>query len=820
MSSEQSAGDAGTSSPAPRRPMHWAARGLLWVAGIVAAGLVSVLIIVGVALAVAYPNLPDVSDLSDYRPKLPLRVYSTEGVLIGEFGEERRQLTPIAEIPKVMKDAVIAVEDARFYSHSGVDYLGVMRAGLANLGKAKSQGASTITMQVARNVYLSSEKTFTRKLYEVLLTFKLEHLLTKEQILEIYMNQIFLGNRAYGFAAASETYYGKPLKDISIAEAAMLAGLPKAPSAFNPLTNPSRARARQQYIIERMVENGFITAEEGEVAKKQELHFRSASEMAGPHAEYIAETVRQLVHAQYGDEAYTRGLNVYTTVSATQQEAAYKALRKGIMDYEKRQIYRGPEEFVELPTDPKEMEDAIDDALADHPDNGDVMSAVVLEANTKKIVALRQGDERVEITGEGLRPAQSGLSDKAPPKTKIRRGAVIRVMKTPKNTWEITQLPEVEGAFVAVDPRDGAIHAMVGGFDFNKNKFNHVTQAWRQPGSGFKPFIYSAALEKGFTPTTVINDAPLFFDAGVTGGQPWEPKNYDGKFEGPMPLHQALAKSKNMVSIRILQAVGTQNAQDWITRFGFDAEKHPPYLTMALGAGSVTPMQMATGYSVFANGGYRVNPWLITKITDQKGRTLVESQPPLPNESVRAIDARNAFIMERLLAEVARSGTAAKVYATFKRPDLYGKTGTTNDSVDTWFNGFHPTLVAIVWIGYDQPKSLGDRETGGGLSLPVWISFMETALKGVPIMEPTAPQGVVNVGGEWYYEEFARGGGVASVGGTSGDVPAGAVPAPTQTGVPYDKSLLNSDQMPPGTAPPQQKSPAEERKSILDLFRN
>jgi penicillin-binding protein 1A len=799
--------------------LHWAARALLWLAGMAAAGLVSVLIIVGVALAVAYPNLPDVSDLSDYRPKLPLRIYSAEGVLIGEFGEERRNLTPINEIPKVMKDAVIAVEDARFYSHSGVDYLGVLRAGLANLGKAKSQGASTITMQVARNVYLSSEKTFTRKLYEVLLTFKLEHLLTKEQILEIYMNQIFLGNRAYGFAAAAETYYGKPLKDITIAEAAMLAGLPKAPSAFNPLTNPTRAHARQQYIIDRMVENGFITAEEGEAAKKQELHFRNATETAGPHAEYVAETVRQLVHAQYGEEAYTRGLNVYTTVNATQQEAAYKALRKGIMDYEKRQIYRGPEEFVDLPTDPKELDDAIDDALNDHPDNGDVMSAVVLEANPKKIVAMRPGDERVEITGEGLRPAQSGLSDKAPPKTKIRRGAVIRVMKTAKNTWEITQLPEVEGAFVALDPRDGAIHAMVGGFDFNKNKFNHVTQAWRQPGSGFKPFIYSAALEKGFTPSTVINDAPLFFDAGVTGGQPWEPKNYDGKFEGPMPLHTALAKSKNMVSIRILQAVGTQNAQEWITRFGFDADKHPAYLTMALGAGSVTPMQMATGYSVFANGGYRVNPWLITKITDQKGRTLVESQPPLPNESVRAIDARNAFIMKRLLAEVARSGTAAKVYATFKRPDLYGKTGTTNDSVDTWFNGFHPTLVAIVWIGFDQPKSLGDRETGGGLSLPVWINFMETALKGVPIMEPTAPPGVVNVGGEWYYEEYANGGGVTNVGGTSADVPAGAPPAPTQPTAPFDKSLLNSDLMPPGTQP-QQKSTPEERKSILDLFRN
>jgi penicillin-binding protein 1A len=718
-----------------------------------------------------------------------------------------------------MKDAVIAVEDARFYSHSGVDYLGVLRAGIANLGKAKSQGASTITMQVARNVYLSSEKTFTRKLYEVLLTFKLEHSLTKEQILEIYMNQIFLGNRAYGFAAASETYYGKPLKDITTAEAAMLAGLPKAPSAFNPLTNPSRARARQQYIIDRMVENGFITAEEGDAARKQELHFRSAAETAGPHAEYIAETVRQLVHAQYGEEAYTRGLNVYTTINATQQEAAYKSLRKGIMDYEKRQIYRGPEEFVDLPGDPKEVDDAIDDALSDHPDNGDVMAAVVLEAGPKKIVAMRSGDERVEITGEGLRPAQSGLSDKAPPKTKIRRGAVIRVMKTPKNAWEITQLPEVEGAFVAVDPRDGAIHAMVGGFDFNKNKFNHVTQAWRQPGSGFKPFIYSAALEKGFTPTTVINDAPLFFDAGVTGGQPWEPKNYDGKFEGPMPLHTALAKSKNMVSIRILQAVGTQNAQEWISRFGFDPDKHPPYLTMALGAGSVTPMQMATAYSVFANGGYRVNPWLVTKITDQKGRTLVESQPPLPNESVRAIDARNAFIMERLLSEVARSGTAAKVYATFKRPDLYGKTGTTNDSIDGWFNGFHPTLVAIVWMGFDQPKSLGDRETGGGLSLPVWIDFMQTALKGVPIMEPTAPEGVVNVGGEWYYEEYARGGGVTSIGGTSGDVPAGTAPAPTQPGAPFDKSLMNSDLMPPGTAP-SQKSPAEDRKSILDLFRN
>jgi penicillin-binding protein 1A len=794
---------------------------LLWACGVAAAGVLSLVIIACVALAVAYPNLPDVSELSDYRPKLPLRIYSADHVLIGEFGEERRSLTPISQIPAVMKNAVLAIEDARFYSHGGVDYRGLVRAAIANLGRVKSQGASTITMQVARNVYLSSEKTFTRKIYEVLLTFKLEHTLTKDQILEIYMNQIYLGNRAYGFAAAAETYFGKPMKDLTIAEAAMLAGLPKSPVGNNPLTNPTRARTRQLYIIDRMEENGFITAEEAAAAKKQELTFRNSADDTKVHAEYVAETVRQLVFAQYGEEAYTRGLNVYTTINAVRQDAAYHALRSGIMNYERRQIYRGPEEFVDLPASDKDAEDEIDDALTDHPDNGDVMSAVVLQATPKQIVAERQNGERVEITGEGLRPAQSGLSEKAPPKIKVRRGAVIRVVKTPKGHWEITQLPEVEGAFVALDPRDGAIQALVGGFDFNKNKFNHAMQAWRQPGSGFKPFIYSAALEKGFTPSTIINDGPLFFDAGVTGGQPWEPKNYDGKFEGPMPLHTALAKSKNMVSIRILQAVGTQNAQDWISRFGFDPEKHPPYLTMALGAGSVTPMQMATAYSVFANGGYRVNPWLISKITDQRGKVLVESEPPLPNESVRAIDARNAFIMDRLLQEVARIGTAARTQRELKRVDLYGKTGTTNDSIDSWFNGFQPTLVAIVWVGYDNPRSLGDRETGGSLSVPIWIDFMQTALKGVPVMEPSAPEGVVNVAGEWYYDEYAPGKGVSSLGvaPAPGDSPGPAAgspaPAPAPQ-APVDKSLLNSDGLPPSRA----GTPPDERRSILDLFRN
>ncbi|WP_281790133.1 penicillin-binding protein 1A [Limnohabitans sp. INBF002] len=748
-------------------------------------------LLVGVALAMAYPQLPDISDLADYRPKLSMRVYSVEGTQIGEFGEERRNLTPFKDIPKVMKDAVLAIEDARFYQHGGVDYIGLMRASLANLGRAKSQGASTITMQVARNVYLSSEKTFTRKIYEILLTSKLEHMLSKDQIFEIYLNQIYLGNRAYGFAAASEAYFGKPLKNISIAEAAMLAGLPKAPSAYNPIANPKRARARQLYIIERMEENGFITKEQAVAAKQEELKIRTAMSSLNTHADYVAEMARQLMFAQYGPEIYTRGLNVYTTVRASDQQAAYFALRRGIMDFERRQHYRGPERFINLPEKAAELEDAIDDALIEQGDKGDLLAAVVLDATPKKVRVMRQNSEVLEITGDGLQPVQSGLSDKAAPNIKLRPGALVRITKTAKGGWEITQLPEVEGGFVSIDPRDGAIHALVGGFDFNKNKFNHVTQAWRQPGSSFKPFIYSAALEKGFTPMTVVNDAPLFFDASVTGGQPWEPKNYDGTFEGPMTLRKGLAKSKNMISIRVLQAVGAQNAQDWIAQFGFDAEKHPPYLTMALGAGSVTPMQMAAGYSVFANGGYRVNPYLITKVTDQMGKTLSEFTPTPLDESARAIDARNAFVMTSLLQEVTRSGTAARAQATLKRNDIYGKTGTTNDSMDAWFAGYHPTLTAVTWIGYDTPRKLGDRETGGGLSLPVWISYMQHALQNVPITEPTPPAGLSHESGDWAYAEFSKGGGVSSLGLDS-------------------RSGSSSEQLPAN----------DEKKKILDLFKN
>lgn len=799
MSTENSPGAVNKrTSPAGSRWLVWVLKGLAWMGGTLLAIALSVAMAGLMALAIAYPNLPDVSELSNYRPKLPLRVYTAEGNLISEFGEERRNLTPIREIPKVMKDAVLAIEDARFYEHGGVDYVGVARAALANLGREKAQGASTITMQVARNVYLSSEKTYTRKIYEVLLTFKLEHMLTKDQILEIYMNQIFLGNRAYGFAAAAETYFGKPLKDVTVAEAAMLAGIPKFPSSANPIANFARARERQLHIIDRMQENNFITAEQAAAAKQQELVIRPSSDATRVHAEYVAEMVRQMMFAQYGEETYSRGLNVYTSIATDDQNAAYAALRRGILDYDRRQAYRGPEKFIDLPKDAQELGEAVDDALASHPDAGELFAAVVTQASARKVTVMRRGGEVVDITGAGLRPVSSGLAAKAGPNIRIRPGAVVRVLKTSRGDWELTQLPEVEGALVALDPRNGAVKALVGGFDYDKNKFNHVTQAWRQPGSSFKPFIYSAALEKGFSPTTMINDTPLFFDSSVTGGQPWEPKNYEGGFEGPMTMKRGLARSRNMISIRILQTITPQYGQEWVTRFGFDADKHPPYLTMALGAGSVTPMQLATGFAVFANGGYRVNPFLITRITDHTGRVLVESQPAGPSEANRAIDARNAFITHTMLNDVVRSGTAAKASAALGRPDLGGKTGTTNDSMDAWFAGYQPTLVAAVWMGYDTPRNLGARETGGGLSLPIWINYMRTALKGVPVAEPKPPEGVVRVGGDWYYEEYARGGGISNLGG------AGLAARPEPELAPENGTPAAS----------------EERNRILDLFKN
>ena len=715
------------------------------------------------ALAMAYPNLPALDSLTDYRPKIPLRIFSADNVLIGEFGEERRNLIRIKEIPDIMKKAVLAIEDDRFFEHGGVDYIGIVRAALHNLSGGARQGASTITQQVARNFFLSSEQTLKRKIYEVLLAWKIEKNLSKDQILEVYMNQIYLGQRAYGFSSAAQIYYGKKLQNISIAEAAMLAGLPKAPSAYNPVVNPKRARARQQYILQRMYQLGYITEPEYTRAKAEELKIKTNSSEFGVHAEYVAEMTRQLVYEQFQEETYTRGLNVFTTITKADQDAAYLAVRRGVMDYEKRHGYRGPENYIEIPSNKEEAEDAIEVELANHPDSDDLVAAVVLDATPQLITAVLVSGEEIKIEGVGLTFAANLLSAKAPPNKRVKRGAVIRVMQEGK-IWSVIQMPEVQSAFVAANTDDGAIRALIGGFDFNRNKFNHVTQAWRQPGSSFKPFIYSASLEKGLSPSTIINDAPISFDAGQTGGQPWEPKNYDGKYDGPMTMRKGLTKSKNMVSIRILHRIGAKYGQEYITRFGFDADKNPPYLTLALGAGAVTPLQMAGAYAVFANGGYKVSPYLISKITDASGKTLSEAKPDKAgDEANRVIDVRNAFLTDSMLKDVVTSGTAAKAMA-LKRTDLAGKTGTTNDSFDAWFAGYHPEIVGIAWIGFDQPKNLGNRETGGGLALPIWINYMQKALKNVPMAERIVPEGIITANGDYFYAENPPGQGVRNLG--------------------------------------------------------
>src|SRR3989454_7677067 len=709
-----------------------------------AAGLAAAAVLVlGLVVVLAYPNLPELGALTAYQPKIPLRIYSAEGTLIGEFGEERRAVVAIADVPPQLKHAIIAAEDERFYQHPGIDYIGVLRAAYANLvAGGRRQGASTITMQVARNFFLSSEKTLTRKLYEALLAFKIEHSLNKEQILELYVNQIYLGQRAYGFGAASQTYFGKALDQLNLAEIAMLAGLPKAPSMYNPISNPQRAKQRQQYVLRRMTELGYITAVQYEDAFKAPLRARREVSEYSIHAEFAAEMVRQALAEHYPEDVYTRGFRVYTTLRKADQEAAYDAVRKGVFDYDRRQGYRGPEGFYELR--PNVGEDEYDDALADHPDSDDLLAAVVLAVDAKQVDAALRTGEKLTLGGEGLRFAARALDPKTASQKRIRRGSIIRVQREGK-TWQIGQLPEIEAAFVSLDPQDGAIRALVGGFDFGRTKFNHVTQAWRQPGSSFKPFIYSAALEKGFTPATVIPDEPVVLEAEETGSQRWEPKNYDGKFEGPMRLRTALAKSKNMVSIRILDAIGAKYAQEYVTRFGFDAERHPPYLTMALGAGAVTMWQMARAYSVFANGGYLVQPYFIHKIVDDRGNVLALAEPRRAgDEALRVIDSRNAFIMDNMLQDVTRYGTAARA-ARMGRSDLAGKTGTTNEFVDAWFAGYQPQLVGIAWMGFDQPKSLGKNQTGSVVALPIWIGYMEKALKEIPEVPRSVPPGIVSV---------------------------------------------------------------------------
>ncbi len=704
-------------------------------------------LLLGLASALIYPDLPSLEALTNYKPKLPLRVYSEDGYLLAEYGEERRSFVDISKVPKNLQEAVIAIEDIRFYKHGGVDTKGILRAALNNVTGGSKEGASTITMQVARNFFLSSERSFKRKINEAMLAIKIEHSLSKDKILELYINQIYLGQRAYGFAAASQVYYGKPLDKLTLAETALLAGLPKAPSNYNPFVNPKRAINRQHEVLHNMLRYKFIDEASYQAALKEPLHFKSSKQSRDLAADYVGEIVRQSMYERYKEQIYSSGLKVYTTIIKADQEAANTAIAQGIMEYDLRHGYRGPEGYVassELVGESanQKMEKAID-ALETF---GGLSPAVVTKITDKGVRVHTTSGEDVQIEGEGLALVSRVLHDtKVGEKLKIKVGSIVRVMKEGES-WKITQLPQVESAFVSLDPKNGAVRALVGGFDFNRNKFNHVTQAWRQPGSSFKPFIYSAALEKGFTPASIIDDAPISFPASFTGsGSSWEPHNFDGKYEGPMRLRTALTKSKNMVSIRVLNSIGVEYAQDYITRFGFAAKDHPAYLTMALGAGSVTPWQMAEAYAVFANGGYRVNPYLIARIEDNKGKIIEETKfVEAGNDADRVIDARNAFLMTSMMQDVTRIGTAAKA-RQLGRSDLAGKTGTTNNHIDTWFAGFNPKKVAVVWMGYDKPQSLGGSETGGSAALPVWIKYMSSALKGIPDVDLAAPEGVSSI---------------------------------------------------------------------------
>ena len=718
----------------------------------------------GLAAALVYPSLPSLEALTDYRPKVPLRIYSEEGGLLAEFGEEKRSVVRLQEVPLVLRQDILAAEDERFYQHGGVDTLGVARAALSNLlsGGAK-EGASTITMQVARNFFLSSEKTLRRKLNETLLAFKIERELSKDQIFELYLNQIYLGQRAYGFAAAAQVYFGKPIGRIDLAEAAMLAGLPKAPSAYNPVVNPARAQARQHYVLRRMHELGYINDQQLAQAKAVKLKVRGSARLDDAAASHIAEMARQYVFQRYGDTIYASGMKVYTTIRLAEQKAAEAAVRLGVVEFNRRRGYPGPEAQVPWPADPEARARAVEDALSLPEING-LLPAVVMAVEAKQIRARLRGGEEIVLGEREIKFAGNALAKKTPVAKRLQPGSLIRVVQPePGKPWQLTYLPSVEAALVSLSPNDGAIRALVGGFNFARNQFNHITQAWRQPGSTFKPFIYSAALERGITPATVFEDAPVEVDPALTGGQVWAPKNYDGTMDGPITVRTALTHSKNLVSIRLLEATGPEFARDHAARFGFSANRIPPYLTLALGSGEVTPLQLVSAYAVFANGGILPSPYFLTRITDKDGKVL-ESFQAKPGE--RVLDPRNAFIMTTLMQDVVRRGTGAAA-SRLGRSDLAGKTGTTNDHRDTWFAGYNPDRVAVAWMGYDQPRPLGPGETGGVAALPIWMRYMGAALQGQPVKGYGVPEGVVTLAvdratgvprpegqPEYFYQEF------------------------------------------------------------------
>ena len=709
--------------------------------------------LVAIAILVTYPKLPSLDSLQHYQPKMPLTIYSADGEVIGIYGEQRRECTKIGDFPEVLRNAVIAAEDKRFYQHWGVDVWGVARAVVGNIVAGGVQsGASTITQQVAKNFYLSSEKTFTRKFNEALLAYKIEQSLSKDKILELYFNQIYLGQRAYGFASAAQIYFNKDVKELTLAEAAMLAGLPKAPSAYNPIVNPERAKLRQKYILNNMLEEKMITLQQRDQALNEELHYERFVQKIDQSALYVAEMVRQELYEKYGEDAYTQGFKVYTTVRTDHQKVATEALRKALRNFDRGSSYRGAESYIDL-SKGEDVEETVSQYLSGLYTVDKMVPAVVLDVTKRKNVVIQlPSGKRVTLDGRSLGFAARAVNNEKMGESRIRRGSVIRV-KNNGGRWVVVQEPLLQGALVSLDAKTGAVRALVGGYDFHSKTFNRAAQAMRQPGSTFKPFVYSAALSKGMTASTMVNDAPISLPGKGANGSVWTPKNSDGRYSGYITLRQALTASKNMVSIRILMSIGVGYAQQYIQRFGFKPSELPASLSMALGTGETTPLKIAEAYSVFANGGYRVSSHVIDKIYDSDGRLRAQMQPLVAGQNApQAIDPRNAYIMYKIMQDVVRVGTARGA-AALGRSDIAGKTGTTNDNKDAWFVGFNPDVVTAVYIGFDKPKSMGRAGYGGTIAVPVWVDYMRFALKGGQGKGMKVPEGVVSSNGEYYMKE-------------------------------------------------------------------
>jgi len=743
----------------PKRPWQlalFAATGL-FVMGILLAATVALILT---------PTLPSLDDLSGDRLKVPLRVYSAEGTLIAEFGEERRIPVTTREVPPQLIQAILAAEDDAFYVHQGVDFQGILRAAINNFRRGGThEGASTITMQVARNYFLSPEKTYSRKIKEILLAFKIEREFGKDRILELYLNKIFLGSRAYGFAAAGQIYFGKNLSDLTLPEMALLAGLPKAPSRYNPMVNPESALERRGYVLRRMLKLGYINEAAFTEAMNAPIGASRHALQFNLDAPYVAEMVRQYVVGKYSETSYAEGYNVYTTIHAKDQQAAQAALRKALIDYDRRHGWRGPagHENINRKTEAARL----DELLKDYPVVGGLLPALIVHTEEKLAIAYTQDGARAELDLPTMSWAMRYIDEDTlgpPPKKAtdlLHVGDVVYLQRTEVDgeaRWKLVQLPDVEGGFVSINPNDGAILALAGGFDFFSNQYNHVTLAQRQPGSGFKPFIYSAALDKDFTPASLISGAPIVIE-DVSLEDEWRPEDYSRKFFGPTRLRKALALSLNLVAVRLLRAITPEYAAEYMGRFGFDPARLPKNLSLTLGTAEATPLQMASAFAVFANGGYRIEPYLITRIEDAKHNILEQANPitvcpdcpppktedpakPAPRYAEQAITRQNSFLMNSILRDTVSYGTA-QAANVLNRKDLAGKTGTTNDHRDAWFNGFNSDLVGIAWVGFDQNESLGKGETGGRAALPMWIDYMRVVLDGVPEKPLVPPPGIV-----------------------------------------------------------------------------